>query len=93
MTIFSCNDNNHVIIIGHTQNAKAGAIVIEKDSKKMYYLDGLSYWNSKDTGRLIKVTGILIIENNNQKSDTLEVRQETMGLKRIINKSKWEFIN
>ena len=87
-----CFNQSDVVIIGKAENAKAGAVVISQDDKKMYYLDGIDSWNEKNVDKLVKVTGKLLVEKNEPPSKTEPIKQEIIGEKRIIQKPKWEFV-
>jgi hypothetical protein len=93
MTLLSCSNNvssDNVVVIGKAENAKAGATVISKDDKKIYYVDGLDYWSEKVIGKTVKVSGKLLIENKPEQNPNEPISQQITGEKRIILKPKWE---
>lgn len=81
-----------ITVIGTAQNAKAGAVVIAKGDKKMYYVDGLAAWQQGITGKPVKVTGELLVENIPPQQPGSPVRQQITGIKRTILHPKWEFL-
>jgi hypothetical protein len=81
-----------ITITGNAENAKAGAIVISRDDGKMYYVDGLAFWDQKMVGKPVKVTGKLLVENLEPPKPDEEERQQITGIKRTILKPTWEFI-
>lgn len=85
----SCSvlDKQQIKIIGTAVNLKAGAVVISQEDKKMYYLDGMSNWSEEMVGKTINASGYLKIII--AKQDTILLRQQVVGEKRIIVKSKW----
>jgi len=89
---YSCFDNKDIVIVGTAQNEKAGAVVISRDDEKMYYLDGLVSWDERSIGKLVKVTGRLVEEKKEPPSNEDPIKQQIIGIKRIIQKPKWEFI-
>lgn len=87
----SCSfvQKKEIMIIGIANNAKAGAVVVADDDKKIYYLDGVDFWDKTYYGKKVKVTGELIVENNKPSGDQKELKQEIIGIKRIIKKPRW----
>lgn len=94
LTLFSCieTSKDDIVVIGNAENAKAGAIVIAKDDKKIYYIEGLSYWDNKTVGKLVKVSGKLLIEKTEPRKEGEEIKQQIVGVKRTIQKPKWELV-
>jgi hypothetical protein len=94
MAFLTCGNmiKDDIIVVGKAENAKAGAIVISKDDQKMYYVDGLDFWDKKIIGKMVKVKGKLLIENKNAQKEDEEISQQITGIKRIILKPKWELI-
>lgn len=84
---------DHIVVIGQAKNAKAGAIVITKDSGS-YYLEDIDSWDEEIYGKQVKVSGILKIENlkRSKQKPGIPVRQEMVGIKRTILKPKWELV-
>jgi hypothetical protein len=85
-------NNGSIVVIGEAQNAKAGGLVISRDDKKMYYLDGINYWGQNMVGKIIRVSGKLQIENKELQKKDEPVKQQITGIKRIILKPKWELV-
>jgi hypothetical protein len=84
---------DHIVVIGQAKNAKAGAMVITKDSGG-YYLEGIDSWDEEIYDKQVKVSGILKIENlkRSKQKPGLPMRQEMVGIKRTILKPKWELV-
>lgn len=96
ITVFSCSNNvdkGNITVIGKAENAKAGATVISKADKKIYYVDGLHYWDEKVIGKIVKVTGKLLMEKEGEQKPGDEVKQQITGTKRMILKPKWELVS
>jgi hypothetical protein len=91
MTFLSCKnvDENKMVVIGRAENEKAGATVMSDSDKKRYYVDGIHSWDEGTVGKMVKVTGELVVMENYPKHQEEEV-QEMIGIKRIIKKPKWE---
>ena len=94
MTLLSCESviKDDIVVIGPAQNAKAGATVVSSEDKKNYYVDGLDSWNDKIIGKAVKVSGKLLVEKKEPSSQVEEVRQQIVGIKRVILKPKWELV-
>jgi hypothetical protein len=103
MTLLSCgnvpkndiNMSDDTVIIGQAMDAKAGAVVIASDDKKMYYIDGLDSWDEEIYGKIVKVSGKISIEE--LKEDTLKtidiIPQQMLGIKRTILMPKWGIVD
>ena len=94
MTLLSCGNVNKddIEVIGQAQNTKAGATVVSREDKKIYYVDGLDSWNDKIIGKIVKVSGKLLVEKKNPPRQEEEIKQQIVGIKRIILKPKWELV-
>jgi|GEM_PF-4805861 len=87
-------DNLHkqVTIIGNAQDTKSGAIVVARDTKVIYYLDGVSHWDEHIVEHEVSVTGRLSLEKTTA-DDSQDIRQEIVGVKRVIKKPRWKVLN
>lgn len=86
-------DKDYIEIAGEAQNYKAGAAVISNGNKKVYFIDGLEFWNNEIIGKEIVVKGYLVkIETPPQKEGEA-LKQQVAGIKRIIMKPKIKLIN
>ena len=72
MTLLSCENMNQkdIVVIGQAENAKAGASVISRDDKKSYYVDGLDFWDERIAGKVVKVSGKLLVEKKEAPVET-----------------------
>jgi len=78
-------------VIGKALNLKEGAIIVTKENKR-FYIDGLDYWGKKYIGKIVQVTGVIIIRET--KVDTNEPpSQNSSGIKKIITKAKFNLFN
>jgi hypothetical protein len=95
MTLLSCENMNDkaIIVTGKAEDLKDVAIVISNKDQKIYYVDGLFFWNEKFIGKTVKVTGKLKIENKEAPKKGEDIPQQVTGIKRIIINPKCELIN
>lgn len=86
------SSDKDVVIFGEARDAKAGAIVISIIDKRVYYIDGVDYWDPKIYGKKVKVSGKLLIENIKMKpaKKGIPVAAQIVGIKRTILNPKWE---
>jgi hypothetical protein len=94
MAFFSCINANKddIIVIGQAENAKAGAIVISSNDDKIYYIDRIDSWDKKIKGRVVRVSGKLLIEKTTTQKQDAEIEQQIEGIKRTIKKPRWALI-
>lgn len=94
MTLLGYGNVNEkdIVVIGHTANAKQGAIVISEKDKKGYYLEGMHYWEERLIGKKVKVTGKLLVEKFDPPKPGEPEKQQMVGEKRTILKPKWELV-
>jgi hypothetical protein len=94
--LISCKDTskNDILIIGRAAQEKDGAVVISNKDKKQYYLDGIDWWDDSTFGKVIKVSGKLLIEEVKEvpRKPGLPVPQQAPGIKRTILKPKWKLV-
>lgn len=81
LSLVNCQNagQKDMVIIGEAINERTGAAVLSKDDGKLYYLDGVSRFDEKVDGEIIKVSGEISIGNNH-----------VTGAKLVIQKPKWE---
>jgi hypothetical protein len=93
MALLSCGHINkdEITVIGKAENAKAGASIISRDDKKLYYIDGIDFWDEKTVGKMIRVSGKLRTEKTEEQNSEEDIKQQIVGIKRIIEKPHWEF--
>ena len=84
--------NNRIAIIGKAKNVKAAALIISNNDRKEYELDGIVSWDEKILGKTIKVSGKLFIKTTEAQKPGEPIRQQKLGITRIILHPKWEFI-
>jgi hypothetical protein len=83
-------NENKVTIIGKAENTKAGAVVISEESKKMYHIDGVSFWENDKHGKLVSVTGVLKKINQEKPEENEPIIQQSIGIIRLILKAEIE---
>ena len=97
---FSCNVSKHssntmnkrITVIGIALEDKGGAIVITDTPHRKYFIDGLDEWNEKYYGKKIKVTGILVIyEQEDLSTDSVKI-QDVIGNVATLMKPKWGLV-
>jgi hypothetical protein len=81
-----------IVVIGNAENAKAGAVVVSVQDKKMYYVGGLSSWEEGVVGKKVKVTGKLKVEKFDPPKPGEEEKQRIVGEVRTLLKVKWELV-
>lgn len=81
-----------MVVIGYAENAKAGAVVLSAQDKKMYYVGGISSWEEGVVGKNVKVTGKLKIEKFDPPKPGEEEKQRIVGEVRTLLKAKWELV-
>jgi hypothetical protein len=97
MTLFGCmniNKISNIVVIGQALDDKSGAIVITSNDSLIYCIDGLNSWDGKIYGRIVKVSGKLLIEElkgDNELRGGI-VPQQLIGKKRTILNPKWELV-
>ena len=92
ITLIGCNDAKRITVIGVAKNDKGGAMVISKNDKRAYFMDGLEYWDDSILENEVKVTGKLVVEQNPPQKDDEDIRQDIEGEKRTLLKPKWKLI-
>lgn len=80
------------VVIGSAENAKAGAVVLSAEDKRMYYVGGLSSWEEGMVGKKVKVTGKLKVEKFDPPKPGEEEKQRIVGEVRTLLKAKWELV-
>ncbi len=81
-----------MVVIGFAENAKAGAVVLSAQDKKMYYVGGVSSWEEGMVGKKVKVTGRLKVEKFDAPKPGEEEKQRIVGEVRTLVKAKWELV-
>ena len=76
-------------VTGRALNAKAGAVVVDKNDST-YYVGGLESWGREAYGKMVKVTGRLVIEIPDPIKPGEPIRQRFFGRKRTLTKPKWK---
>jgi hypothetical protein len=94
MTLISYGNTGqkNIMVIGKAENVKGGAVVISNENQKMYHVDGLSHWDESIFGKTVKVTGKLLVKKYDPPKKGDEIKQQMVGIKRIILKPKWTLI-
>jgi hypothetical protein len=94
MTLLSYGNDNEkgIIVIGIAENVKGGAVVISNKNQKMYHIEGLSHWDESIFRKTVKVTGKLLVEKYHPPKKGDEIKQQMVGIKRIILKPKWKLV-
>jgi hypothetical protein len=76
-------------IIGRALNAKGGAVVVDKNDST-WYIESLDSWGRKVYGKIVKVSGKLVIEIHDPIKPGEPVRQQIIGRQLILSKPKWK---
>ncbi len=99
LILFSCavqyQNPEIVTVIGIAKDKKARAAVTSIKDGKVYELDEIPYWDEEIRGKLIKVTGTLIVEKLKfDKNDTVlgVPVQQAVGTRRLLLNPKWEIV-
>ena len=82
-------DKDDIVVIGIARARKAGAAVQSIKDKRVYFVDGLDYWEDDVVGKTVKVSGKLVVEHYEQSK---EIIQQIVGTVYIIKKPKWEIV-
>jgi hypothetical protein len=94
--LINCKDTskNDILIIGRAYEEKDGAVVISNKDKNQYYLDGIDSWDDSIYGKVIKVSGRLLIQDIKAipRKPGLPFPQQAPGIRRTIIKPKWELV-
>jgi hypothetical protein len=85
-----------ITVIGRAISSKTYAAV-KTDDSLVYYLDGISYWESELVGKRVKVTGKFFLKefNDKTKSDNpliTAIPQQRFGTWRMLKKPKWTLV-
>lgn len=80
-----------ITVIGLAENAKAGAIVITKDSL-IYYVDRLTEWPTEFYSRQVKVVGYFTIKEGVRPKEGEDTPQQIEGKKKIVKDAVWEIL-
>ncbi len=84
--------NEKIEVTGKALNAKGGAVVVVGADKNTYYLEGIEYWDKKIYGKMIKVSGILVVESTPKKDHQEPWVPEIKGAKIVIKSPKWQLV-
>lgn len=77
----------NITVKGTAMDAKAGAVVVTED-EKIYYLDGLDYWDEDVAGKEVEVKGELFkIEHESKPGEPISQGME--GTQLIIKNPTW----
>lgn len=85
-------DKDHIVVIGYTGNVKDGGLVISKTDDKGYYVEGVDSWDENMVGKMVKVSGKLLIDEFPPPKEGEEEKQRIIGTKRSIIEPKWELV-
>ena len=83
---YSNLENQRITVTGKAMNAKLGAVV--ESDKGVYYLNGVTSWDKEFYEKQVKVTGRLVIKEN-EKRENDKVMGEITGPRNIIKKPEW----
>lgn len=94
-SIYSKMSTKDTVIIGKAMNAKAGGVIIDLN-ENTYYVEGVSSWNEKTEGKILRVTGRLALKEfaggklPADKSEPLVASME--GPMTVIVHAKWKIL-
>jgi len=55
-------------------------------------LDSVSVWDDSVVGKMVKVTGVLLVEEKKAVGPEEDLPQQIVGTKRTLMKPRWELI-
>jgi hypothetical protein len=75
---------------GTAKDAKAGAVLIDKD-QKVIYIEGLDAWPQEAFGKTIEATGVLVTKKYipDPVNEAGEICQGAEGQQFVLEQAKW----